>query len=909
MIIIAIVIVIILILVAGWYTFVNIEDPPSDNTPSGTSNTESPQSYEGLTLKCAEKPEIYTVQDGKKRSYPDTTTYVAMKSPQITLITCAELDTIPTGNPFTAISSTSVGTATDTTLNTTTLPASTATVPMTPTTTAPAPTTTAPTTDTTTSTLSTITSAIASIVEPTPALAQQYEGKTIKCPERAGIFTVQNGLRRKYPDTATYTAMGSPTIIPVTCVQMDAIPAGTPFPTTNSTTTLTLAQQYEGKAIKCSALDAVYKVENGKKQLYPNWDTYVANGKPAYTILTCAQIDSIPTGDPFPIVTASTSTLSAITSAITSIIAPSHPLEGKTIKVQGIPMIYTVKNGLKKTYPDWETYVAAGKPTIELVTFEQVNDTPTGSPFTKVVSTAVVDAALVQQYEGKTIRCDVRPFLFTIKNGTKKVYPDWNTYIAMGKPVPVYLTCAQIDSIPTGIPFLPVMFTATTATTSTTAYVTTSTSTLAQQYEGKTIKCNALDAIYKVESGKKRHYPDWDTYVAAGNPTWSILTCAQIDTIPTGTPLPVATPSTLTSITSAIVSIVAPAPQTIAQQYEGKTIKVQDMPMVYTVKNGLKKTYPDWETYVANGKPAIELVTIDQVNAIPTDIPFTKVASAAVLDLAFAQQNEGKTVRCSGRPFLFTIKNGTKKVYPDWNTYVAMGKPAVVFFTCVQVDSIPTGNPFPITTSISTTATTSTLAQQYEGKVIKCDAQLTIYKVELGKKRAYPDWNTYVASGSPAFTLLTCVQIDSIPTGLPFPVIVLTPAQQYEDKTIKVQDIPMVYTVKNGLKKTYPDWETYVAAGKPAIELVPAEQVNAIPTDIPFAKVTSTAVLDLAFAQQNEGKTVRCSGRPFLFTVKNGTKKVYPDWKTYIAMGKPAVVLYTCLQIDSIPTGTPFTLM
>jgi hypothetical protein len=174
-----------------------------------------------------------------------------MGSPTITPVTCAQMDAIPVGTPFTAISTTSVGTTTDTTLVTT--------------------------------------------------LAQQYEGKVIKCSTRASIYKVVNGKKRLYPDMDTYVAAGSPAWVPLTCAQVDSIPSGNPFPSVVSTATgTTLAQQYEGKNIKCDAQQAIYKIENGKKRLYPNWSTYVAAGTPVWVSLTCAQVDSIPTGAVLP---------------------------------------------------------------------------------------------------------------------------------------------------------------------------------------------------------------------------------------------------------------------------------------------------------------------------------------------------------------------------------------------------------------------------------------------------------------------------------------------------------------------------------------------------------------------------------------------------------------------------------
>lgn len=50
---------------------------------------------------------------------------------------------------------------------------------------------------------------------------------------------------------------------------------------------------------------------------------------------------------------------------------------------------------------------------------------------------------------------------------------------------------------------------------------------------GDVVKCDLDPRIYKIENGQKRLY-SWAAYTQAGKPVWKVLTCAEIDAIPSG---------------------------------------------------------------------------------------------------------------------------------------------------------------------------------------------------------------------------------------------------------------------------------------------------------------------------------------------------------------------------------------
>lgn len=61
--------------------------------------------------------------------------------------------------------------------------------------------------------------------------------------------------------------------------------------------------------------------------------------------------------------------------------------------------------------------------------------------------------------------------------------------------------------------------------------------------DGSAVKCPERPEIYKMESGAKRWYPNWDVYASWGQPTPVTVSCPQLDTIPQGAPMP-ANPAT-----------------------------------------------------------------------------------------------------------------------------------------------------------------------------------------------------------------------------------------------------------------------------------------------------------------------------------------------------------------------------
>ncbi len=50
---------------------------------------------------------------------------------------------------------------------------------------------------------------------------------------------------------------------------------------------------------------------------------------------------------------------------------------------------------------------------------------------------------------------------------------------------------------------------------------------------GDNVTCEGLGKYYKIENGKKRWYV-WEAWVKAGQPTLKYISCADLNSIPTG---------------------------------------------------------------------------------------------------------------------------------------------------------------------------------------------------------------------------------------------------------------------------------------------------------------------------------------------------------------------------------------
>lgn len=55
------------------------------------------------------------------------------------------------------------------------------------------------------------------------------EGDVLHCPSTSGVFRIENGQRRWYPNPAIYAKYGRPQYRDADCTVIDSIPAGPDF--------------------------------------------------------------------------------------------------------------------------------------------------------------------------------------------------------------------------------------------------------------------------------------------------------------------------------------------------------------------------------------------------------------------------------------------------------------------------------------------------------------------------------------------------------------------------------------------------------------------------------------------------------------------------------------------------------
>jgi hypothetical protein len=162
-----------------------------------------------------------------------------------------------------------------------------------------------------------------------------------------------------------------------------------------------------------------------------------------------------------------------------------------------------------------------------------------------------------------------------------------------------------------------------------------------------------------------------------------------------------------------------------------------------------------------------------------------------------------------------------------------------------------------------------------------------IYWMQSGTKRVIPDWETYLAMGfgNRQATRMSDDALAAVPAGAPLP--------SRKDGTPLQGSTPTIYLMQAGAKRAVPDWETYVFMGYgnvPSNRVTDAD-LNAIPAGP-------------ALPSRRNG-TLLQGGTAAIYLMENGSKRVIPDWNTYLAMGfgNRQATRITDADLNAIPTG------
>lgn len=119
--------------------------------------------------------------------------------------------------------------------------------------------------------------------------------------------------------------------------------------------------------------------------------------------------------------------------------------------------------------------------------------------------------------------------------------------------------------------------------------------------------------------------------------------------------------------------------------------------------------------------------------------------------------SNGDIVRCEAKAEVYKIDGNTKRLY-SYKAWVLSGKPVPKIVPCNTIDLILNGPAMPEVLTIP----------GLEGKIIRCEKNGYIYKIEGGQKRFYTA-AAWSFAGKPAAENGHCDLIDALPNGQPMP--------------------------------------------------------------------------------------------------------------------------------------------
>ncbi len=294
----------------------------------------------------------------------------------------------------------------------------------------------------------------------------------------------------------------------------------------------------------------------------------------------------------------------------------------------------------------------------------------------------------------------------------------------------------------------------------------------------------ATGYIFQVVGGKRRHIPDPKTLEAMHLATTYVLPLSvdQLNAVPLGPTFPI-------------------------QRMEGSL--VSDRRSIFRIENGTRRGFPDPETlssYYQGKVPSVE--TIDgRIVQIPLGAPYPRGVFYA----------NGDLVRGSG-PEVYRIDAGKKRHIPDPGTFrfMRLDTNKIKRVSDNQLAAISIGVPYPW--------------GRDDGTLIQ-DSR-SIYKIEHGKRRGYPDPETFhgdLTDGVP-IEKYSDGFVATIPEGPPFPSWITM-----EGRLLRATD-PGIYQMQGGLRRWIPDPDTLAAMGlsNTYVLRISDKRMKSIPFGPPF---------------------------------------------------------------------------
>lgn len=219
---------------------------------------------------------------------------------------------------------------------------------------------------------------------------------------------------------------------------------------------------------------------------------------------------------------------------------------------------------------------------------------------------------------------------------------------------------------------------------------------------------------------------------------------------------------------------------------------------------------------------------------------------------------EGKLIRCFGNATIYRISGG-KKFALGIDEYNNLLRPPVLTVDCATIASYPDN------------------LEAYNGKLLRCDRDSTIYKIKEGK-RSVLGLDEWKQAGKPTPVFVECSVIDSFPDDY----------NAYNGKILQCVNRGTIYKISDGKKKVLSKDE-YDAMLQPTPVAVNCSVINAIPDDF----------------SAYEGDYLKCEGKDDIYLVEKGRKRklTLNQWKD---AGSPRPTDVTCTFLDSFPGDRQF---
>jgi len=280
----------------------------------------------------------------------------------------------------------------------------------------------------------------------------------------------------------------------------------------------------EGTILRDAQSGAIYRISQGRKCAFPNMGTYSSHGQPAATNVDVHQLNAIPSGeiilpvglfngqvvrDPaggiFMLMEGKKRHYTAevyanhgnpaytqMSNNVLNDVVDGPAMtckigEGAVVLDKSNGKIYVISQGRKCHYPNMEIYTMYGKPHATSCEAHELTHFADGP--------SILPPGIV---EGQVIRDQASGAIFRVVNGHKNAYPNGETYGAHGSPAFTNFASNIISSIADGPCILPPGL-----------------------FDGQVIRDPQSGAIFKLEGGKKRHYPSMQVYQAHGSPAYT----------------------------------------------------------------------------------------------------------------------------------------------------------------------------------------------------------------------------------------------------------------------------------------------------------------------------------------------------------------------------------------------------